>query len=85
MSVKAASRPSYSIAGPMGRAYLRLPCGHQRVSLGWQEQQPGAAAQRMCRFCGRKFQIGLEPDGTAVVFLTGRRVRRVRRRGGEES
>jgi hypothetical protein len=52
----------YQVAGPMGRAYLRLPCNHQDVSLAG-ERSDGSygPATRSCTTCKIRYTITIKP------------------------
>lgn len=55
----AATVVHYEIAGRMGRAYLMLPCRHQRASLA-DPYSHGPKATRKCLRCGSRYRITLD-------------------------
>lgn len=56
---------AYEVAGPMGRAYLMLPCKHQRARLPFPFNR---SFRRKCQVCLAAYVINLrEEQGQAQV------------------
>ena len=56
------------VAGPMGRAYIQMPCHpRRRISLAWSAGE--LAAERRCPACGAKYRIEMSgPDFLTATF-----------------